>query len=107
MLLSQSKSVQCGQASRASSVFDAQLASDTSQEPGGTSLHRQRATQKEQASGLHCLDVGAKWGWRIRQTYAKVLQPLLRTSVRFVGGHYYHLPICAPPSTCSTSPVTW
>src|SRR5438874_10450941 len=87
MLFDERKSVQRGQASRAPSVFDAQLTSDASHKLRGSSLHWQRATQKEQAPGLHRFNVGAEWGWGTRQVYAKVFQPLLGASARCVRGH--------------------
>src|SRR6266852_4309302 len=139
MLLGERKSVQRRQASRAPSVFDAQLSSDAPQELGDSSLHWQRATQKEQIPGLHRFNISAERSWWTRQVYAKVLQPLFGTGVRCVRGHYrfsmditraasgdrqqtpasfvakpalhlrlhHHRPKCAPPSTCSTSPVIW
>src|SRR4029077_14711568 len=89
MLLHESKSVQRGQASRAPSVFDAQLTSDASQELGGSSLHWQRATQKEQDPDLHRFNVGAERGWGTRQVDAKVFQTLFGTSIlSCVRGHY-------------------
>src|SRR5437868_10905674 len=87
MLFDERKSIQRGQASRAPSVFDAQLTSDASHKLRGSSLHWQRATQKEQAPGLHRFHVGAERGWGTRQVYAKVFQPLLGASARCVRGH--------------------
>src|SRR5437660_7219451 len=134
MLFDERKSVQRGQASRAPSVFDAQLTSDASHKLRGSSLHWQRATQKGQVPRLHRFPVGAERGWGTRQVYAKIVQPLLGTSARCVRGHSrfpwisleassgdrqetpvsalhlrlnHHRPRCAPPSTCSTSPVIW
>jgi hypothetical protein len=72
MLLDERKSIQRGQASRAPSVFDAQLTSDASQELWGASLHGQRAAQKEQVPGLYRFHVGAERGRRTRQVYAKL-----------------------------------
>src|SRR5450631_4205971 len=107
MLLGDRKRIQRSQASRTPSVFDAQLSSDASQELGRSSLHWQRAAQEEQVAGLHRFNVGAERSWWTRQVYAKVSQPLFGTGARCVRGHYHHRPRCAPPSTCSTSPVTW
>jgi len=54
---------------------------------------------------LDGLDVGAEWrrrGWKLN---AKILQPAICVSqLRTFAA--YHRPTCAPPSTCSTSPVT-
>src|SRR6266404_1322405 len=108
MLLGECKRIQRGQATRAPPFFDVQLSSDTSQEPGYSLLHWQRAAQKEQVPGLDCFNIRAKRSWWTRQFYAKVFQPLFGTGVRCVRGHlHHHRPRCAPPSTCSTSPVTW
>src|SRR5256885_3690198 len=108
MLPDERKRVQRGQARRALSVFNAQLGSDASQELRSSLLHWQRAAQKEQVPGLDCFNIRAKRSWWTRQFYAKVFQPLFGTGVRCVRGHLrHHRPRCAPPSTCSTSPVTW
>src|SRR6266404_6621117 len=61
--------------------------------------------KKEKVARLYRLDISTKrrrGGWELN---AKVLQsalctPQVRTSTA------YHRPACAPPSTCSTSPVT-
>jgi hypothetical protein len=87
MLPRRRKSVQRGKVSRLSSVFDAQLASDTSHKLGDTALEGQGATQKQQASSLCSLNVGAKRRWRMRQGDAKVSQTFFSGSVRCVGGH--------------------
>ena len=87
MLPRRRESVQCGKVSRTSSVFDAQLASDTSHKLGDTVLERQRATQKEQVSRLYRLNVGAKGRWGMRQVDAKVPQTFFSSSVRCVGRH--------------------
>src|ERR1700686_78130 len=88
MPLAERERVQRGQASRAPSVFDAQLSSDTSQELGGSPLHWQRPAQEEQVPGLHRLNIGAERSRWTRQVYAKVFQPLFGTGVRCVRGHY-------------------
>src|ERR1700680_1754188 len=113
MLPRRRESVQRGKLRRTSSVFDAQLASDTSHKLGDTALEGQRATQKQQASRLYCLNVGAEGPWGRRQVDAKVTEAFFSGSVRCVRGHDYssakygyHRPRCIPPSTCSTSPVT-
>src|SRR6266850_8126015 len=88
MLLGERKRIQRGQASRAPSVFDAQLGPDASQELRDSFLHWQRAAQKEQIPGLHRFNVGAERSWCTRQVYAKVLQPSFGTGVCRVRGHY-------------------
>src|ERR1700687_1034725 len=87
MLPRRRESVQRGKLSRTSSVFDAQLASDTSDKLGDTALDGQRATQKEQASRLYRFNVGAKRPWGRRQVDAKVSETFLSGSVRCVRGH--------------------
>src|SRR5204863_9621967 len=52
-----------------------------------TVLEGQRATQKEQASRLCRLNVGAKRPWGMRQVDTKVSQTFFSGSVRCVGGH--------------------
>src|SRR5215468_6949987 len=61
--------------------------------------------KKEKVARLHRLDISAKrrrGGWELN---AKVMQPAIRTA-RLRTFSAYHRPACAPPSTCSTSPVT-
>ncbi len=66
---------------------------------------REHPAEEEQVARLHRLDVSAerrRGGWELN---AELLQPALRTDrLRTFTG--YHRPTCAPPSTCSTSPVT-
>ena len=67
--------------------------------------NRQHPAQEEQIARLQRLDVSAKRrrsGWELN---AKVLQPAL-CAARLRTLRAYHRPTCAPPSTCSTSPVT-
>ena len=87
MIMGKRKSVQRREASRAPSVFDAQLTSDAPQELGGSTFHRQRAAQKEQVAGLHRLNVGTERGWGTGQANAKVFQPLFGAGIRRVRGH--------------------
>src|SRR5271156_4715233 len=61
--------------------------------------------KKEQVARLYRLDVSAKRRRRGRELNAKVLQPAICTA-RLRTFTPYHRPACAPPSTCSTSPVT-
>ena len=67
--------------------------------------NRKHPAKEEQVARLQCLDVSAKrrrGGWELN---AKVLQPALGAA-RLRTFSAYHRPTCAPPSTCSTSPVT-
>jgi hypothetical protein len=59
----------------------------------------------EQVARLYRLDVSAKWRRGRWELNAKVLQPAICTA-RLRTLSAYHRPACAPPSTCSTSPVT-
>ncbi len=65
----------------------------------------QHSAEEEQVACLHCLDVGAERRRRGRELNAEALQPAL-CAVRLRTLNAYHRPECAPPSTCSTSPVT-
>ena len=67
--------------------------------------NREHPAKEEQVARLYRLHISAKrrrGGWELN---AKVLQPAFGTArLRTFGA--YHRPTCAPPSTCSTSPVT-
>src|SRR6266852_2064376 len=61
--------------------------------------------KEEKVARLHRLDISAKWrrgGWELN---AKVPKAAICTDWRRVFSAH-HRPACAPPSTCSTSPVT-
>ena len=61
--------------------------------------------EEEKVARLYRLDISAK-GRRGRwELDAKVLQSAICTA-RLRIFNAYHRPACAPPSTCSTSPVT-
>ena len=79
--------VQGGEISRASSVLHAQIASNTPYKLGDTALEGKRAAQKEQVSGLHRLNIGAKGRRRMRQIDAKVSQTFFSSSVGCIRGH--------------------
>ena len=96
MLPRRRESVQRGKVSRTSSVFHAQLLSDTSHKLGGTALDRKGATQKEQTSRLYRLHVGAKRRWGTRQADTKASKPLFRSSVRCVWGHDWFCQVRLP-----------
>src|SRR5882672_393045 len=65
----------------------------------------EHSAKKEKVACLHRLDVSAKRRRGGRELNAKVLQPAIcPAQVRTF--HAYHWPACAPPSTCSSSPVT-
>ena len=67
--------------------------------------NRKHAAKEEQVAGLYRLDVRAERRRSCWELNAKVLQAALGTDQRRTF-HAYHRPTCAPPSTCSTSPVT-
>ncbi len=68
------------------------------------SFRGQHPSQKKQIAGLHRFRVGAKRLRRRRELDAKFFQPLLGAG-RPRAFASYHLPACAPPSTCNISPV--
>jgi hypothetical protein len=66
----------------------------------------EHSTKEEKVARVRRFDVSAKrrrGGWELN---AKVLQPAICTA-QVQTSNAYHRPACAPPSTCSTSPVTW
>jgi hypothetical protein len=66
---------------------------------------RQNATEIKQGARLNTFNVGADRSGREGQLNAERRKPALRVRrLRALWAH--HLPECAPPSTCSTSPVT-
>ena len=67
--------------------------------------YRQHASQEEQITGRCRLDIVPERRGRGGQLNAKVLQPAFDVArLQILRAH--HRPTCAPPSTCSTSPVT-
>src|SRR5271166_796469 len=66
---------------------------------------RQHSAEEQEIAGLHRLDVRAERSRRGRELNAKLLQAAIRAA-RLRTLSAYHRPACAPPSTCSTSPVT-
>src|ERR1700722_1168019 len=66
---------------------------------------REHPAKEEQIACLYSFGVSAKGRRGVRELNAKVLKPLICTAwlETFTA---YHRPACAPPSTCSTSPVT-
>src|SRR4029077_14945530 len=69
-------------------------------------LRRKHSGQKKQITRLNRFHVRAERLGRCRQLDTKFFQALFGAcGWKYVTG--YHLPRCAPPSTCSTSPVIW
>ena len=66
---------------------------------------RKHTAEEEQIAGLYGLDIRAERSGRRREFDAELLQSALRVG-RLRAHAAYHFPECAPPSTCSTSPVT-
>jgi hypothetical protein len=66
---------------------------------------RKHTAEEEQITGLYGFDIGAERSGRRREFDAELLQSALRVG-RLRALAAYHFPECAPPSTCSTSPVT-
>ena len=82
-----------------------ELRADTPNEFRPVTVRGKHPTQIKQIARLHRFHIGAERLRRRRKLDVKFLQPLLGASrPRAFAG--YHLPTCAPPSTCSTSPVT-
>src|SRR5258708_23639190 len=77
--------------------------------------YRQHTAEEEQVAGLHDLHIRAQRCGNRGKLNVVVMQPLFCASLhgmmrqrivhRFLLFVVYHLPKCAPPSTCSTSPV--
>src|SRR4029077_11656104 len=66
---------------------------------------RKHTGKEKKIAGLHRFCISAErlgWGWEFD---AEFLQPLLGRG-RVIVFASYPFPLCAPPSTCSTSPVT-
>src|SRR5581483_4100540 len=80
------------------SPLDAQLLADAAEEFGVVAYGRKHAAQVQESAGLDSRRIGAEGSDGRRKFEAGRFQA-------FVG--VYHFPLCAPPSTCSTSPVTW
>src|SRR5215469_5638003 len=105
MLLCGSEGVQGRDVEGISSGFSVQLFANAADVLRLTVDDGEHSAEEEEVARLYCLDVGAKRRRRSWEVNAKVLQPAFCTSrLRTLTAH--HRPVCAPPSTCSTSPVT-
>src|SRR5438309_7241228 len=106
MLPRDSEAVQRREASRLAPRLDVELRPDAPREFRPVAFRRKHPAQKKQIARLHRFHIGAERLRRRRELDAKFFQPLLGAGrPRAFAG--YHLPTCAPPSTCSTSPVMW
>jgi hypothetical protein len=90
---------------RLSALFRIELFAETAHELGFVTDRRKHAAEKKKVPGLHGLNISAEWSGCGRKFNAELLQPALRAD-RLRALRTYHLPECAPPSTCNTSPVT-
>jgi hypothetical protein len=85
--------------------FHIELPADAPDEFCSAAFRGKYPTQKKLIAGLYRFQIGAERLRRRRELDAKFFQLLLGAGwPRAPVG--YHLPPCAPPSTCSTSPVT-
>src|ERR1700722_1968692 len=105
LLLCRRQNIHGCNADRLSARACIQFFTEASDEFRLVSNDRKHATEEEKIAGLYSLDISAKRSRRRREFDAKLLQPALRAA-RLRARVAYHLPECAPPSTCSTSPVT-
>src|SRR5260370_34881512 len=90
---------------RFSTLVRSQFFPGTADERRLVSDGRKHAAEEEQTAGFYGLDIGAERSGRRREFDAELLQSALRVG-RLRPLAAYHFPECAPPSTCSTSPVT-
>lgn len=96
--LGSGKTAEAGRPRRVITFEDRQFLADAPMINRIMSNHWQHAAEEQQGVALDSFDVGAEWGGRRRQGNGQFLQS------RFWAAGY-HLPRCAPLSTCSTSPV--
>src|SRR6266478_841526 len=101
-----SENVERREMSRLAPRFHIELRADASDEFRPAAFRRKHPGQKKQITRLHRFHIGAERLRRRRKLDAKFFQPLFGAGgLRVFAGD--HLPTCAPPSTCSTSPVVW
>src|SRR5215467_12598230 len=105
MLPGRGKDVQSGSVSGIPPSLDTELFPEPAKILRLVIDNREHPAQEEKVTRLHRLDISAKWRRGHRELNAKVLQSAICT-VWLRTFHAYHRPTCAPPSTCSTSPVT-
>src|SRR6266576_384688 len=101
-----SKNVERGEMCSLASRFHVKLLADAPYKFCHTPFRGEHPGQKKQIARLHRLHISTERFRRRRELDAKFFQPLLGAGwLRAFA--VYHLPMCAPPSTCSTSPVIW
>src|SRR6266849_3035642 len=105
MLLGRGEDVQSRSERGISPSLDIELFPESAQVLGLVIDNWEHPAKKEKVARLNRLDICTKrrrGGWELN---AKVLQSAICTA--WLRPFYpYHRPACAPPSTCSTSPVT-
>src|SRR6266480_2658482 len=99
-----SENVERGEVSRLASRFHIELRADASNEFRLAAFRGKHAGKKKQIACLHRFYIGSERLRRRRELDAKLLQSLFSADWLRVAA-LYHLPRCAPLSTCSTSPV--
>jgi len=104
MLPRHSQTIQSRKASRLAPGLHIELRCDASNEFRRLALRSKHAGQKKQISRLHRFRIHAEGFRRCWKLDAKFIQPLLGAG-RPRAFARYHLPACAPPSTCKISPV--
>ena len=79
-----------------------ELGTDAPDEFRRATFRGQHSGEEKKITGLDRFRVGAERLGRSREFEAKLPQTLLGAGRIDI---VYHLPMCAPPSTCNTSPV--
>src|ERR1700730_4427353 len=87
------------------SLFEVVLSAQPAYELRFMSDGREDAAEIKQVARLDTFNISAERDGRGRQLNAELRKPALR-ACRLRALRTHHLPECAPPSTCSTSPVT-
>src|SRR5258707_14035219 len=88
------------------SSFDVELGADAPDKFRDAAFCGKHPGEKKQIACLHRFHIGAERFGRRREFDTEIFQSLLGAGRLRVFTHH-HLPRCAPPSTCSTSPVIW
>src|SRR6267143_2196890 len=105
VLFRHSEKVERRELSRLATGFQVELRADAPSESRPAAFRGKHSAKKEQIARLHGFYVRAERLRRRGELDAEFVQPLFFAGrPRALTGH--HLPTCAPPSTCSTSPVT-
>ena len=105
MLLGRGESVQSRSVSGISPSLDIELFPQSAKVLRLVINNGDHPAKKEKIARLYRLDISTKRRRGGRELNAKVLQSAICTAW-LRASSAYHRPACAPPSTCSTSPVT-